>query len=133
MQRRWVPCNRSSRYAEFTLEYSPQSRQSVAGMTRSRHTPYKAQLTEYLAGTPTRPFSARSLADDVFDNGTRDRNATLRGIQEALRDSYADGRLVALHDADGAPLHDGTDNGGKATKHTLLYIPAEAVAPVGAT
>lgn len=102
-------------------------------MTRTRHTPYKAQLAEYLAGTPTEPFSARSLADDVFNNGTRDRTAALRGIQEALRDAYADGRLVQLHGADGQPLRDGTANGGAAAKHTVLYAAAAAVAPGGAT
>jgi metallo-beta-lactamase family protein len=102
-------------------------------MTRTRHTPYKAQLAEHLAGTPTEPFSARSLADEVFDNGTRDRTAALRGIQEALREAYADGRLVQFHDADGKPLCDGTANGGSSTKHTGLYASAGVAAPDGAT
>ena len=67
------------------------------------HTPYKAQLEQFLAGNPTSPFSARTLAEG-FDNGTRDELGTLRGIESELRKAFADGRLVQYHDGDGQRL-----------------------------
>jgi Cft2 family RNA processing exonuclease len=62
------------------------------------HTPYKAQLEQFLSANPTDAFSARSLAER-FGNGTRDEMATLRGIESELRKAFADGRLVQYHDA----------------------------------
>ena len=70
------------------------------------HTPYKAQLEQFLAGKPTSPFSARGLAEG-FDNGTRDELRTLRGIETELRKAFADGRLVQYQDGDGQLLTEG--------------------------
>jgi Cft2 family RNA processing exonuclease len=89
-------------------------------MARDRHTPYPAQLSKYLATTPTETFSARSLAG-AFDNGQRDDVSALRGIQEALGHAYADRKIVQFHDADGQPL---TESAVAGSLPTSLRTPA---------
>jgi metallo-beta-lactamase family protein len=86
------------------------------------HTPYKAQLEQFLAGNPTSPFSARTLAES-FDNGTRDELGTLRGIESELRKAFADGRLVQYHDGDGELLTeaDAANINSKRLRRPALY------------
>jgi hypothetical protein len=68
-----------------------------------RHTPYEAQLNQFLGRQPREPFSSRTLARR-FENGHRDETSALRGIESELRQAFADGRLVQYRDADGEPL-----------------------------
>ncbi|MGH2855714.1 MAG: hypothetical protein ACRDLF_16180 [Solirubrobacteraceae bacterium] len=77
-------------------------------MARGRSTPYPAQLERFLAGLDgsQQTFSAATLEGVLTHPQHQKRGSTLGGIHKALMKAFADGKVIAFHDADGHPLRE---------------------------
>ncbi len=103
--------------------------------TRTRSTPYPAQLDRHLSELAGRhvSFSAASLAD-VFEHPPshqRRLTTSVSGIAKALRRAFAEEKIIAFRDEGGAPLREEAfcAPGSAAVEHPEIYATSGTSSP----